>query len=122
MCWSNKHEHILLQGYQIPAGWTVLYSIRDNHQAEENFHLHADFNPDRWQNVRSNSSWIPFGGNGIRSCVGQKYTTTFLQQFIAIVVKHSQWELHDTNPAFTQFPVLLPNAQLPVVFHERKLV
>ncbi|XP_067938908.1 cytochrome P450 26A1-like [Watersipora subatra] len=110
-----------LEGYQIPAGWTVLYSIRDNHEAEENFHLHSDFNPDRWQDVKTNAAWMPFGGNGIRSCVGQRFTITFLQQFIVTAVKYSKWELHEANPKFSSFPVLLPNAQLPVVFHHRKL-
>lgn len=98
----------------------MLYSIRDNHEAEENFESYTDFNPDRWNDEKCNESWLTFGGKGVRSCVGQKYIIVFFKQFITTLVKHSQWELHEVNPSFSRFPVYLPNAQLPIVFHHRK--
>lgn len=115
------HNFVFPQGYQIPEGWTILYAIRDNHQAEENFTAAAEFNPDRWaEPINSSDSLFPFGGNGIRSCPAQNFNKAFFKQFISILVKYSQWEIHDSNPSFKMFPVLLPKSDLPIVFYHRK--
>ncbi|KAF4094506.1 hypothetical protein G5714_024601 [Onychostoma macrolepis] len=62
-----------LNGYQIPKGWSVMYSIRDTQTAEayQNPEL---FDPDRFCADRNESktdrfSYVPFGG-GVRRCVG----------------------------------------------------
>ena len=113
---------IICQGYQIPEGWTILYSIRDNHQAEENYQSASEFNPDRWTEPDDGKeSWMPFGGQGIRSCIAQNFNKMFFKQFIALLVKNCEWEIHQTQPRFSQFPVLIPKTELPIVFYPRKL-
>ena len=114
--------NIICQGYQIPEGWTILYSIRDNHQAEENYQSASEFNPDRWTEPDDGKeSWMPFGGQGIRSCIAQNFNKMFFKQFIALLVKNCEWEIHQTQPRFSQFPVLIPKTELPIVFYPRKL-
>ncbi|XP_067949834.1 cytochrome P450 26A1-like [Watersipora subatra] len=109
------------KGYQIPAGWTLIYSIRDNHSAEENFDFHSEFNPDRWENVGSDLSWIPFGETGIRSCVGKIFAMTFLLQFIAISVKYSKCMIEERDPEFSYYALLIPNKALKVSVELKKL-
>jgi len=107
-----------LEGYQIPKGWTILYSIRDQHEAEENFSDARQFNPDRWENNKTNEAYIPFGGNGIRSCVGERYMNTFIQILVCQATRGCQWELMDTNTTSTHFPVQMPTNGLPLNFTE----
>ncbi|XP_067941875.1 cytochrome P450 26B1-like [Watersipora subatra] len=118
--YGGGFRHVLktfeLEGYQIPKGWTVLYSIRDQHEAEENFKNAGSFDPDRWATNEANDSYMPFGGNGIRSCVGEKYITTFAQIFLCQVIRGCQWELVDGNTKSTHFPVQLPTNGLPLQF------
>lgn len=111
---------MFFQGYQIPAGWTVLYSIRDNHEAEENYYSAETFNPDRWDEVKSDESFIPFGGNGIRSCVGKNYTIQFIRQFITTLVQEANWQLVERDCEFVSFPIYLPKSGLPVTFTAKK--
>lgn len=94
----------------------MLYSIRDQHEAEENFEDARTFNPDRWECDKQNDSYIPFGGNGIRSCIGEKYMSTFTQLFVCEAIRGCQWELVDTNTRSTHFPVQLPTNGLPLHF------
>lgn len=112
-----------MKGYQIPAGWTILYSIRDNHEAEENYAKAAEFNPDRWsEREPDDESFLLFGGNGIRSCVGKHYTTQFMKQFISILVQECEWSMVNKITTMIPFPVRLPTDGLPVVFKPQKKV
>ena len=107
----------------MPKGWSVLYSIRDQHEAEENFTDARTFNPDRWDSEKATDAYIPYGGKGSRSCVGEKYMNVFIQVFLCQVSRSCQWELQDRNTTFTHFPVQMPTTRVGLNFTEstRKL-
>lgn len=98
----------------------MLYSIRDNHEAEENYVEAKEFNPDRWMDKQPSDSFFLFGGNGIRSCVGRNYTIHFMKQFISILIQESEWSLANQTTPTSSFPVYLPTDGLPVIFTPRK--
>jgi len=96
----------------------VLYSIRDNHEVEENFTDARTFNPDRWEGEKNSEACLTFGGNGIRSCIGEKYMNMFVQLFVCQVTRGCQWELIDRNTKCSYFPVQTPTNGLPLNFTE----
>ncbi|KAJ8372679.1 hypothetical protein AAFF_G00280080 [Aldrovandia affinis] len=63
-----------LNGYQIPKGWNVIYSICDTHDVADEFPNKQEFHPERFMaratDASSRFNYIPFGGGTI-SCPGQ---------------------------------------------------
>ncbi|MGH0130701.1 UNVERIFIED_CONTAM: hypothetical protein FKN15_059198 [Acipenser sinensis] len=56
-----------LDGYQIPKGWSVMYSIRDTHETAAVYQSPELFDPDRFGTEREEGkagrfNYIPFGG------------------------------------------------------------
>lgn len=99
----------------------MLYSIRDNHSAEENFINPETFDPDRWENGSTDgSAFLPFGGHGIRSCVGRHYTVHFIRTFITIMTRNTDWKIRKEDTEFSLFPVQLPKTGLPMQVQMRK--
>ncbi|XP_059160045.1 cytochrome P450 26A1-like [Physella acuta] len=78
-----------LNGYQIPAGWKVVYSIRETHLSSDVEHVQK-FQPERWlekdQHKEETLDYIPFGG-GARMCVGKQYAQIFLRVFLVELVR-----------------------------------
>uniref|UniRef100_A0A8C9KI42 Cytochrome P450 family 26 subfamily C member 1 n=1 Tax=Panthera tigris altaica TaxID=74533 RepID=A0A8C9KI42_PANTA len=76
--WSGGSPHSP-QGYQIPKGWSVMYSIRDTHETAAVYGSPPEgFDPERFGAAGEESRcacgrfhYIPFGG-GARSCLGQE--------------------------------------------------
>ncbi|MBJ7331840.1 MAG: cytochrome P450, partial [Solirubrobacteraceae bacterium] len=94
---------LTLDGYEIPAGWTVNVNIwLANHRAatyEEPFR----FNPDRFLGKRPETyGWIPFGG-GIRRCLGASFAE--LEMKYVIRALYSRVEMSTIDPA-PERPVL----------------
>ncbi|CAI9537506.1 unnamed protein product, partial [Staurois parvus] len=86
----------VLNGYQIPKGWNVIYSIADTHDVAEIFPNKDEFDPDRFLTPfpedSSRFSFIPFGG-GVRSCVGKEFAKMLLKIFIVELCRSCDWEL-----------------------------
>ncbi|KAG5831129.1 hypothetical protein ANANG_G00300560 [Anguilla anguilla] len=59
-----------LNGYQIPKGWNVIYSICDTHDGADAFPDKQEFRPERFMastsSASSRFSYIPFGGGARR--------------------------------------------------------
>lgn len=105
-----------LDGYQIPKGWNVLYSIADTHATADIFPDKEQFNPDRFltplpQNA-SRFNYIPFGG-GVRTCVGKEFAKVLLKIFIVELCRHCDWELINGIPAMKTGPIVSPVDNLP---------
>lgn len=96
---------IIVDGYQIPAGWGVAYDRYNTHLAdpqtfeEDLSHMNVirGFNPGRWQlppsseegddpNPRPGQEWIPFGV-GPRYCLGVDLAMVEMKIFLAVVVR-----------------------------------
>ncbi|XP_041065794.1 cytochrome P450 26A1 [Carcharodon carcharias] len=110
----------VLNGYQIPKGWNVIYSICDTHDVATNFSKKDEFNPDRFMEGCSEKdscrfSYIPFGG-GSRSCVGKEFAKILLKIFTVELVRGCDWELLNGPPTMKTNPTVYPVDNLPTKF------
>ncbi|XP_054839495.1 cytochrome P450 26A1 [Eublepharis macularius] len=108
-----------LNGYQIPKGWNVIYSICDTHDVAELFTNKDEFNPDRFMSPFpedvSRFSFIPFGG-GLRSCVGKEFAKILLKIFTVELARNCNWQLLNGPPTMKTGPIVYPVDNLPTKF------
>lgn len=112
------------QGYQIPKGWNVIYSICDTHDVAEKFPNKEEFQPERFMSklsgdASSSSSsrfqYIPFGG-GSRMCVGKEFAKVLLKIFLVEVMTQCNWTLLNGPPTMKTGPTVYPVDNLPTKF------
>ncbi|MBN3307162.1 cytochrome P450 26B1 [Amia ocellicauda] len=110
-----------LDGFQIPKGWSVMYSIRDTHDTAAVFKDVETFDPERFSQERSEDKegrfhYLPFGG-GVRTCLGKQLATVFLRTLAIELASTSRFELATrTFPRIITVPVLHPVDGLKVKF------
>ncbi|KAF7645643.1 hypothetical protein LDENG_00200720 [Lucifuga dentata] len=108
-----------LNGYQIPKGWNVIYSICDTHDVADIFPNKEDFQPERFLSKPCNDSsrfqYIPFGG-GSRMCVGKEFAKVLLKIFLVEVVTKCNWTLLNGLPTMKTGPTVYPVDNLPTKF------
>ncbi|KAM4852669.1 cytochrome P450 26C1 [Thomomys bottae] len=113
-----------LDGYQVPKGWSVMYSIRDTHETAAVYRSPPEgFNPERFGARREDAlgspsrfHYIPFGG-GARSCLGQELAQSVLQLLAVELVRNARWELATPSfPAMQTVPILHPVDGLQLFF------
>ncbi|XP_034537963.1 cytochrome P450 26B1 [Notolabrus celidotus] len=110
-----------LDGYQIPKGWSVMYSIRDTHETAAVFQSPELFDPDRFGPEREESrssrfSYVPFGG-GVRSCVGKELAQIILKTLAVELIGTCKWTLATENfPKMQTVPIVHPVNGLHVHF------
>ncbi|XP_039995457.1 cytochrome P450 26B1 [Xiphias gladius] len=110
-----------LDGYQIPKGWSVMYSIRDTHETAAVFQSPELFDPDRFGPDREESrsarfSYVPFGG-GVRSCVGKELAQIILKTLSVELIGTCKWTLATENfPKMQTVPIVHPVNGLHVHF------
>uniref|UniRef100_A0A8C8R9K3 Cytochrome P450 family 26 subfamily C member 1 n=1 Tax=Pelusios castaneus TaxID=367368 RepID=A0A8C8R9K3_9SAUR len=113
-----------LDGYQIPKGWSVMYSIRDTHETAAVYQSAPEsFDPDRFGAARQEDSqgagrfhYIPFGG-GVRSCIGQELAKAVLKLLAIELVRTARWELATPDfPAMQTVPIVHPVDGLQLFF------
>lgn len=105
------------QGYQIPKGWSLVYSIRDTHETTNAFDNHKEFDPSRWEKnpLEENTyNYIPFGG-GKRLCVGREYAKLLLKVLAIQLVTYCSFHLN-SNPVVKMLPSPRPVDNLPMTF------
>uniref|UniRef100_K1PN53 Cytochrome P450 26B1 n=1 Tax=Magallana gigas TaxID=29159 RepID=K1PN53_MAGGI len=69
-----------IEGYQIPRGWSIVYSIRDSHETSPVVNKPEVFNPERWSGVQidDREHYFPFGG-GKKGCAGREFAMLMLK-------------------------------------------
>ncbi|KAG7463099.1 hypothetical protein MATL_G00191840 [Megalops atlanticus] len=113
-----------LDGYQIPKGWSVMYSIRDTHETAAVFQSPDLFDPDRFGDERDESktgrfNYVPFGG-GIRSCIGRELAQIILKTLAIELLATTECELAtETFPKMQTVPIVHPVNGLHVYFKYR---
>ncbi|XP_017695006.1 PREDICTED: cytochrome P450 26C1 [Lepidothrix coronata] len=112
-----------LDGYQIPKGWSVMYSIRDTHETAAVYQSPpSSFDPDRFGATRMEAAgrfhYIPFGG-GARSCIGKELAQAILKLLAIELVSTARWELATPGyPAMQTVPIVHPvDDGLQLYFH-----
>uniref|UniRef100_A0A3P8UU02 Cytochrome P450, family 26, subfamily C, polypeptide 1 n=1 Tax=Cynoglossus semilaevis TaxID=244447 RepID=A0A3P8UU02_CYNSE len=111
-----------LDGYQIPKGWSVMYSIRDTHETAEVFQSPELFDPDRFGRDRDECrsarfNYVPFGG-GVRSCVGKELAQIILKTLAVELIATCSWTLATENfPKMQTVPIVHPVNGLHVYFN-----
>ncbi|XP_041049757.1 cytochrome P450 26B1-like, partial [Carcharodon carcharias] len=110
-----------LGGFQIPKGWSVMYSIRDTHDTAPIFQHPEIFDPDRFANDQMKEKnarfqYLPFGG-GVRRCLGKELAKLILKILAIELARISHWELMTkTFPKMLLVPVVHPADGLKVQF------
>ena len=132
------------QGYDIPVGWTILYSIPSTHQLSPLFAQKTnELIPERWQtkeeddkrfddeddfgglklNERLKSKerfhYIPFGA-GHRRCVGKQFALLCMRVFIIEVVRTGKLRLVNGFPEIRTCPFVYPKDNLPLWFEKSR--
>ncbi|NWR48952.1 CP26C protein, partial [Regulus satrapa] len=112
-----------LDGYQIPKGWSVMYSIRDTHETAAVYQSPpSSFDPDRFGAGRPEAAgrfhYIPFGG-GARSCIGKELAQAILKLLAIELVSMARWELATPDyPTMQTVPIVHPvDDGLQLYFH-----
>ncbi|XP_029953430.1 cytochrome P450 26A1 [Salarias fasciatus] len=108
-----------LNGFQIPEGWNVIYSICDTHEVADLFPDREDFRPERFLAEPPADAcrfqYIPFGG-GSRMCVGKEFAKVLLKVFLVEVVSRCRWTLLNGPPTMKTGPTVYPVDNLPTKF------
>ncbi|XP_020373728.2 cytochrome P450 26B1-like [Rhincodon typus] len=110
-----------LGGFQIPKGWSVMYSIQDTHNTAPIFQRPEIFDPDRFANGLTKGKdarfqYLPFGG-GVRRCLGKELAKLILKVFAIELANSCHWELATrTFPKMLLVPVVHPTDGLKVQF------
>jgi cytochrome P450 len=84
-------------GFYVPAGWQLLYSILGTHQLEEIYPQPEQFDPDRFgpqrqEQKQKHFSLIAFGG-GPRICLGIAFAKLEMKIVAAHLLRDYQWEI-----------------------------
>ncbi|MGF1495284.1 MAG: cytochrome P450 [Elainellaceae cyanobacterium] len=119
-----------LQGYQVPQGWSLLYSIGQTHQDASLYADPEQFEPERFNpksDVDSPSTklaqkygYVPFGG-GIRECLGKEFARLEMKLFAVYLLRDYEWTLlPDQDLDLIMTPTPHPKDGLRMKFSRRK--
>lgn len=85
------------QGYRIPAGWQLLYSILMTHQLPDIYPQPKKFDPDRFSPARQEHKQRPFSligfGGGSRICLGIAFAKLEMKIVAAQLLRGYRWEI-----------------------------
>ena len=112
-------ETIVVDGKQIPAGWSVTYDRHLTHlldpvtykEDESHMDVRKGFQPERWLDAATKpSEFIPFG-YGPRYCLGAGLAMTEMKVFLSVVVRR-----------LSSIEMVEPNPTEPILWKERCIV
>ncbi|KAI3830676.1 hypothetical protein MKX03_005422 [Papaver bracteatum] len=83
-------KDIHIDGYVIPAGWTLAMLPSVVHFNPDKYEDPLAFNPWRWNDAGSAKNFMPFGG-GTRNCVGSEYAKVTMTVFFHVLVTKYRW-------------------------------
>lgn len=113
-------EDTELNGYRIPKGWTILFSITLTHRLEP-WNNPMKFDPERFTAERAEHkqkqfSYIPFGG-GPRMCLGRNFAMVEMTIILALLLRRYTWSLvPDQDLTLLSLPFPLPKSGVRVQF------
>lgn len=110
-------------GFHVPAGWMVSYSIPGTHQLESIYPQPKRFNPDRFSPGRQEHKQKPFSligfGGGPRICVGIAFAKLEMKIIIAKLLQSYKWDfLPNQSLEAVVVPTRRPKDRLRVRFQK----
>ncbi|MBP0020485.1 MAG: cytochrome P450 [Cyanobacteria bacterium SBLK] len=117
-------ESFEFNGYQVPKGWKVFYSIGTTHKDRRCYSDIEQFDPDRFSPERAehkkhNFSLVGFGG-GPRICLGLAFAQMEMKIIAAHLLRNYTWELlPGQNLTMKYLPIQQPQSGLKVQFRKR---
>ncbi len=97
-------------GFHIPAGWQVLYSIGMTHRLEKIYSHPEIFDPDRFSPQRQEHKKYPYSligfGGGPRVCIGIAFAKMEMKIVAAHLLRSYHWEI---LPHQSLDPVMIPS-------------
>ncbi|XP_050210353.1 cucurbitadienol 11-hydroxylase-like [Mercurialis annua] len=115
-------KDIQYKGYTIPAGWSIMAVVFERHMNPEVYKDPLVFNPARWKEFDSltiSKNFTPFGGGGMRQCVGADYTRVTMTLFLHVLVTKYKWTQIKEGKV-VQFPLLELGKDLHVKLFEKQ--
>jgi len=111
-------------GFQVPAGWQLLYSIAVTHSLEEIYPQPERFDPQRFSPQRQENKQYPFSligfGGGPRICIGIAFAKMEMKIIAAHLLRSYDWEiLPNQSLATVRLPTNHPKDGLRVRFKPR---
>lgn len=84
-------------GYYVPAGWKLQYSIFLTHQSEQIYTEPERFDPDRFSMERQESKKKPYSligfGGGSRICIGIAFAKLEMKIIMSYLLRNYTWEI-----------------------------
>lgn len=108
-------------GYLIPKGWTVFYSISSTHHDGQYFPDPKQFDPSRFDEERERLPpylYVPFG-LGPHSCPGGEFAKMALCVFLHQLVRRFTWTFMDPKEAVRVDPTPFPVKGYPITIFEK---
>jgi cytochrome P450 len=91
---------LTFQGYHIPAGTRIMYSIYLSHRQEEYWPQSQRFDPERFSSEQNRNrtplTYVPFGG-GPRNCIGAAFGLVEAKVVLARILQKFELELIQAN-------------------------
>ncbi|KAF5469096.1 hypothetical protein F2P56_013192 [Juglans regia] len=115
---AKKDLHV--NGYTIPAGWTILAVTSALQLNPETFEDPLAFNPWRWKDLKANvvsKHFMPFGG-GMKQCAGAEYSRVLLCLFFHVLVTKYRWKKIDGGD-IVRTPILKFRKALKIKISEK---
>ncbi len=108
-------------GYHVPKGWLVLYSIIITHKQADIYPNPKQFDPDRFSPDRQEHKQKPFSligfGGGARICIGIAFAKLEMKIIAAHLLRGYEWDiLPNQNLEPFPIPTLRPKDGLKVKF------
>ncbi|XP_048493115.1 beta-amyrin 16-alpha-hydroxylase CYP87D16 [Beta vulgaris subsp. vulgaris] len=87
-------KDIQINGYTIPAGWTIMLVTSACQYNSDVYKDPLTFNPWRWKEMQPDviaKNFMPFGG-GTRQCAGAEFAKVLMTIFLHVLVTKYRWE------------------------------
>ena len=90
-------EPFEFNGFHVPAGWKLQFSILLTHQAAEVYTEPLRFDPDRFSPERQESKRKPYSligfGGGQRTCIGMAFAKLEMKIIMSYLLRNYEWEV-----------------------------
>ncbi|CAI0553338.1 unnamed protein product [Linum tenue] len=104
----------VFNGFSIPKGWKLYWSVPSTHKTEKYFPEPEKFDPSRFEGRGpAPYTFVPFGG-GPRMCPGKEYARLEILVFMHNLVKRFKFEKLIPDEKIVVNPIAVPANGLPV--------